>query len=93
MDIVSRYRILHRVTPADKLDIAGKGVFQINSFSLCSLFNHNSSFAATNIRGYIPFYILYYIFMALQAQIAQTALGIGRRYRRLNIALQKKFQG
>lgn len=41
--------------------------------------------------GYIPFYILYYILMALHIQFANTALGLGRRYRRLNNALTKAF--
>lgn len=29
--------------------------------------------------------------MALQVQFAQTALGLGRRYRRLNLAIQSAF--
>lgn len=41
--------------------------------------------------GYIPFYALYYILMALHIQFANTAVGLGRRYRRLNIALKKAF--
>lgn len=43
------------------------------------------------VQGYFPFYFLYYTLMALQAQFAQTAHGLGRRYRRLNIAIQKAF--
>ncbi|KAJ6636371.1 Gustatory receptor for sugar taste 43a, partial [Pseudolycoriella hygida] len=41
--------------------------------------------------GYIPFYVLYYILMALHVQFANTALGLGRRYRRLNNALRQAF--
>ncbi|XP_037049389.1 gustatory receptor for sugar taste 43a-like [Bradysia coprophila] len=41
--------------------------------------------------GYIPFYVLYYILMALHIQFANTALRLGRRYRRLNNVLAKAF--
>lgn len=44
-----------------------------------------------NIQSYIPFYVLYYVLMGLHAQFTQTALGVARRYRRLNMALQSAF--
>lgn len=53
--------------------------------------NKTIIFSDSNTNAYIPFYILYFIVMAIQMQFAQTALGIGRRYRRLNIALQAAF--
>lgn len=40
---------------------------------------------------YVPFYLMYYVLMALQIQFAQTAIGITRRYRRLNTALRNIF--
>lgn len=40
---------------------------------------------------YVPFYVMYYVLMALQVQFAQTAIGITRRYRRLNTALRNIF--
>ncbi|CAO1441570.1 unnamed protein product [Diamesa serratosioi] len=41
-----------------------------------------------NVLGYIPFYILYYMMLTLQLVFAQTALGLGRRYSRLNNGLK-----
>ncbi|XP_055298892.1 gustatory receptor for sugar taste 43a-like isoform X2 [Sitodiplosis mosellana] len=43
------------------------------------------------IETYFPFYVLYYILMALHTQLAQTALGIQRRYHRLNLAIRNIF--
>lgn len=43
------------------------------------------------IIPYFPFYVLYYILIGLQTQFAQTALGVARRYRRLNMAVQSIF--
>lgn len=51
-------------------------------------------FAATediHIETYFPFYLQYYILMALHIQFAQAALGIQRRYYRLNLAIQNIF--
>lgn len=56
------------------------------SLSQCGAFD-----AGANVLGYIPFYVLYYMLMALHTQFAQSALGIGRRFRRLNNALQLAF--
>lgn len=36
---------------------------------------------------YFPFYALYMLMIVLQIQFAQAALGLGRRYRLLNIAV------
>lgn len=41
--------------------------------------------------AYVPFYLLYFILMALHIQFAQTAIGITRRYRRLNLAIRNIF--
>lgn len=43
------------------------------------------------IQGYFAFYVLYFCLMALQTQFAQTAHGLGRRYRRLNLAIENAF--
>lgn len=43
------------------------------------------------IESSLPFYLLYYILMALQIQLAQAALGIRRRYLRLNSAIRNMF--
>lgn len=40
---------------------------------------------------YLPFYLLYYIMMALQTQFAQTAFSLAIRYRRLNMAIESAF--
>jgi len=48
-------------------------------------------FSVINFQGYLPFYVLYYVFLSLQLQFANSALGIGRRYRRLNITLKNAF--
>lgn len=44
-----------------------------------------------HIETYFPFYLEYYILMALHIQFAQTALGIQRRYYRLNLAIRNIF--
>lgn len=54
-------------------------------------FSAQTPHAGANVLGYIPFYVLYYMLMALHTQFAQSALGIGRRFRRLNNALQLAF--
>lgn len=41
-----------------------------------------------NILGYIPFYMLYYIMMTIHLVFAQTTLGLGGRYKRLNEILR-----
>lgn len=93
MDLVSRYRILYRVVPDDEFEVASQykqsnsALFCADLFQLIKSFKHTGS----NVCAYIPFYILYFILMALHAQFAQSALGIGRRYRRLNNALQLAF--
>lgn len=46
---------------------------------------------AIEIESTVPFYILFYILMALHVQLAQTALGIKRRYQRLNSAISDMF--
>uniref|UniRef100_A0A182NN81 Gustatory receptor n=1 Tax=Anopheles dirus TaxID=7168 RepID=A0A182NN81_9DIPT len=50
--------------------------------------NSNSS---ANVLGYFPFYCLYYILMMFHVLFAQSALGIGNRYRALNMALYEMF--
>uniref|UniRef100_A0A182UK77 Uncharacterized protein n=1 Tax=Anopheles melas TaxID=34690 RepID=A0A182UK77_9DIPT len=50
--------------------------------------NSNSS---ANVLGYFPFYCLYYILMMFHVQFAQAALGIGNRFRHLNVALYEMF--
>lgn len=44
-----------------------------------------------HLETYAPFYVLYYILMALHLQLAQTAFGIQRRYHRLNLAIRNIF--
>lgn len=53
--------------------------------------NDITEVAAIDMISYFPFYILYYVMMSLQIQIAQTALGVARRYQRLNMAIQSAF--
>lgn len=43
------------------------------------------------METYAPFYLEYYILMALHLQFAQTALGVQRRYYRLNLAIRNTF--
>uniref|UniRef100_A0A182KHC3 Gustatory receptor n=1 Tax=Anopheles christyi TaxID=43041 RepID=A0A182KHC3_9DIPT len=50
--------------------------------------NSNSS---ANVLGYFPFYCLYYILMMFHVLFAQSALGIGNRFRHLNVALYEMF--
>lgn len=66
-------------------------VFQLKTFLLQNSYHHSLTTQEYITYGYIPFYILYYILMALHIQFANTALGLGRRYRRLNNALTKAF--
>lgn len=41
-----------------------------------------------NVSAYLPIYFLYYIIVVFQVQLAQTALGIGHRFQRINIILR-----
>lgn len=41
-----------------------------------------------NVMGYLPFYVLYIVMMIFHVEFAQSAIGLGRRYRRLNNALR-----
>lgn len=43
---------------------------------------------ANNVSAYLPIYFMYYIIMVFQVQLAQTALGIGHRFERINIILR-----
>lgn len=43
------------------------------------------------LRWYTPFWVLYVFMAVLQVQYAQSALGIGLRYRWLNRALRNQF--
>lgn len=45
-----------------------------------------------NVFCFMPFYALYVFLMGLQIQFAQSTFGIGRRYRRLNRALDATFR-
>lgn len=56
-----------------------------------NLESQNKDIGEINMGNYLPFYVLYFILMALQAQFAQTALGIARRYQQLNEALRSIF--
>lgn len=96
MDIASRYRTLNKLHSVEKEDIASKCLKiayivskMISHF--CFILYYTKKKTGYNARGYIPFYILYYILMALHALFAQTAFGLGRRYRRLNNALRHAF--
>lgn len=44
-----------------------------------------------NVICFVPFYALYIFLMGLQIQFASTTFSIGRRYRRLNMALETAF--
>lgn len=44
-----------------------------------------------NVFCFMPFYVLYVFLMGLQIQFAQSTFGIGRRYRRLNEALEAAY--
>ncbi|XP_050326570.1 gustatory receptor for sugar taste 43a [Bactrocera neohumeralis] len=44
-----------------------------------------------NVQWYIPFYSLYFILTGLQINFANTAFGLGRRFRRLNVMLRNSF--
>ncbi|XP_036334658.1 gustatory receptor for sugar taste 43a-like [Rhagoletis pomonella] len=44
-----------------------------------------------NVQWYIPFYSLYFILTGLQMNFANTAFGLGRRFRRLNVMLKSTF--
>lgn len=59
----------------------------INSLSFVS----PSAVDDIDIESSLPFYIQYYILMALHTQMAQTALGIYQRYHRLNMAVKDMF--
>lgn len=43
---------------------------------------------ANNVSAYLPIYFMYYIILVFQVQLAQTALGIGHRFERINIILR-----
>ncbi|XP_055304137.1 gustatory receptor for sugar taste 43a-like [Sitodiplosis mosellana] len=47
--------------------------------------------ARINMESYLPFYVQYYVLMALHTQLAQTVLGMQRRYHRLNLAIKHLF--
>uniref|UniRef100_A0A1I8NXV3 Gustatory receptor n=1 Tax=Stomoxys calcitrans TaxID=35570 RepID=A0A1I8NXV3_STOCA len=44
-----------------------------------------------NALWYIPFYGLYYILTCLHVSFANTALGLGRRFKNLNVTLKMSF--
>lgn len=44
-----------------------------------------------NIQWYIPFYSLYFILTVLQLNFAHSAFGVGRRFRRLNLAMKRYY--
>ncbi|XP_054740453.1 gustatory receptor for sugar taste 43a-like [Anastrepha obliqua] len=45
----------------------------------------------TNIEWYLPFYFLYFIMMGFHVLFANTAFGLGRRFRRLNETLRSHY--
>lgn len=47
-----------------------------------------NAFLANNVSAYLPIYFMYYIILVFQVQLAQTALGIGHRFERINIILR-----
>ncbi|KAM8712131.1 hypothetical protein ACLKA7_012626 [Drosophila subpalustris] len=44
-----------------------------------------------NVQWYIPFYSLYFVLTGLHIHFANTAYGLGRRYRRLNLMLRTSY--
>lgn len=44
-----------------------------------------------NVQWYIPFYSLYFILTGLHINFANTAYGLGRRYKRLNQMLRTSY--
>ncbi|XP_023167328.1 gustatory receptor for sugar taste 43a isoform X2 [Drosophila hydei] len=55
--------------------------------------DHNISLPELNVQWYIPFYSLYFILTGLHINFANTAYGLGRRYKRLNQMLRASYLG
>ncbi|XP_034653657.1 gustatory receptor for sugar taste 43a [Drosophila subobscura] len=55
--------------------------------------NISDSDTELNVHWYIPFYCLYFILTGLHLNFANTAYGLGRRFRRLNQMLSSSFLG
>lgn len=95
MDVISRFRSFQKYK--DTLTKDSKRNFksiEIVSRIANIIIGSNYFFLATDdihIQSYFPFYLEYYILMALHVQFAQTALGIQRRYYRLNLAIKNIF--
>ncbi|XP_034478521.1 gustatory receptor for sugar taste 43a [Drosophila innubila] len=53
--------------------------------------NIDKSNTDLNVQWYIPFYSLYFILTGLHVNFANTAYGLGRRYRRLNLMLRSSY--
>lgn len=61
-------------------------------FSVQRVISHDfSAVSDVDLGSYFPFYVQYYIMMALHTQFAQTAFGVQRRYHRLNLAIRNMF--
>lgn len=64
-------------------------------FAACNTLTHVCQISAgpieRNLFCFVPFYALYILLMGLQIQFASSTFGIGRRYRRLNVALEATF--
>lgn len=95
LDIVSKYRSFTKFQDGLKKQNKRK-IFKhfpyIQKFELLKTFL--LAIVATedmHILTYFPFYFEYYVLMALHIQFAQTALGVQRRYYRLNLAIRNIF--
>lgn len=101
LDVVSKFRSFRKYKESLAKD--SKRKFKRKNHFKCTenLIFYNSDFfffffmkKATDdihIQTYFPFYLEYYILMALHMQFAQTAIGIQRRYHRLNLAIRNIF--
>lgn len=93
MDVISRFRSFRKYKDTLAKDSKRKFRSFFKRISIKFTFS-NRIFAATediHMETYAPFYLEYYILMALHIQFAQTALGVQRRYYRLNLAIRNTF--
>ncbi|XP_018786256.1 PREDICTED: gustatory receptor for sugar taste 43a-like [Bactrocera latifrons] len=47
--------------------------------------------STANVKWYIPFYLLYFVMIGFHILFANTAIGLGRRFRRLNVMLRCQY--
>lgn len=89
LDIVSRTRSITKMkVQNNKSKIGRRGLRRLQRLNFLECCSGPEKIY---IIPYLPFYVLYYILIGLQTQFAQTALGVARRYRRLNMAVQSIF--